>query len=117
MTQPEPPLAQSVPPRRGAGQGRGGGPRGGGRRGKWAGRKRGGDSDRAANGGRPHNLRANGVSVLRVKSLPSTPRFLSLGFPPSLAEEGAREGECSGARDNGEVSGHIMELGGGRRER
>lgn len=113
LTPPEPPLAQWVPPRRGAGQGRGGGPRGGGGRGEWAGKPRGGDFGRAANGGRPYNLRANGASGFMAKSLPSTPCFLSRVSSLPRLGGGRREGECGGAGDNGEVSGHIIERGGG----
>lgn len=39
----------------------------------------------------------------------------SLGFPPSPAKEGeGGKGECGGAGDNGEVSGHIIEQGVGQ---
>lgn len=111
LTPPEPPLAQSVPPRRGAGRGRGGGPRGGGGRGEWAGKKRGGDSGQAANGRRSYNLRPNGASALIAKSLPSTPCFLSRVSPSPAKEGEGGKGECGGAGDNGEVSGHIIERG------
>lgn len=101
LTPPEPPLAQSVPPRRGAGQGRGGGPRGGRGRGEWAGRKRGGDSDPVANGRCRYKHPTNGTSALIAKSLQRP--VSSLGFPTSPAKEGeGGKRECGGAGDNGE---------------
>lgn len=112
LTPPEPPLAQWVPPRRGAGQGRGGGPRGAG----------GGVNGRGSRGAgipakqpmeRSHTtFRPMGPPLLWRSPFLQRP-VSSLGFPPSLAKEGeGGKGECGGAGDDGEVSGHIIERGG-----
>jgi hypothetical protein len=103
-------LAQSVPPRRGAGQGRGGGPRGGG--GGVDGRERRGRGFRLGDQWEAR-IQPSGQWGLRFyREVPSFNALFPLGFPPSPAVEGeGGEGECGGAGDNGEVSGHIIELG------
>lgn len=116
LTPPEPPLAQSVPPRRGAGLDRGGGPRAGGGRGGGAGRRGAGIPAQE-----PMRCAHTSFGPMGPPALSRSP-FLqrpasSLGFPPSPAKEGeGGKRECGGRVIMGRY-GAYNRAGGGRRER
>lgn len=92
--------------------GRGGGPRGGG-----------GEEGAGPGAGIPAGQDQWGAplqppgqwSLLSYREVPSSNALFPLsGFlppPPPAEEEERGKGECGRAGDNGEVSGHIMELG------
>lgn len=116
LTPPEPPLAQSVPPRRGAGQDRGGGPRAGGGRGAGAGRRGAGIPAPEPMGCAHTASGPMGPPPLSRSPFLQRPAS-SLGFPPApgrAGEGGTRE--CGGRVIMGR-SGAYNRAGGGRRER